>query len=58
MARVRGPIGSIMTEPSLGTVGCGSGLHGRVFIPKHFTQMYVAKYETNVKSQLGPAERV
>ncbi|CAI9181118.1 unnamed protein product [Rangifer tarandus platyrhynchus] len=37
-----GPMGNIMIDPILGTVGFGSGLHGWVFTLKQFAEMYVA----------------
>uniref|UniRef100_A0A8C5I0Y9 Elongation factor 2 n=1 Tax=Gouania willdenowi TaxID=441366 RepID=A0A8C5I0Y9_GOUWI len=39
-----GPMGSIMIDPVIGTVGFGSGLHGWAFTLKQFAEMYVAKF--------------
>uniref|UniRef100_A0A8C7QK22 Tr-type G domain-containing protein n=1 Tax=Oncorhynchus mykiss TaxID=8022 RepID=A0A8C7QK22_ONCMY len=39
-----GPMGSIMVDPMVGTVGFGSGLHGWAFTLKQFAEMYVAKF--------------
>jgi len=38
-----GPMGNIMVEPSKGTVGFGSGLHGWAFSLKQFSEIYAAK---------------
>ncbi|XP_060941077.1 elongation factor 2b [Limanda limanda] len=52
-----GPMGSIMIEPIIGTVGFGSGLHGWAFTLKQFAEMYVAKFASKGYAQMGPAER-
>uniref|UniRef100_A0A8C2CXI3 Eukaryotic translation elongation factor 2, like 2 n=1 Tax=Cyprinus carpio TaxID=7962 RepID=A0A8C2CXI3_CYPCA len=39
-----GPMGNIMVDPVVGTVGFGSGLHGWAFTLKQFAEMYVAKF--------------
>uniref|UniRef100_A0A672I3P3 Elongation factor 2-like n=1 Tax=Salarias fasciatus TaxID=181472 RepID=A0A672I3P3_SALFA len=39
-----GPMGNIMIDPVIGTVGFGSGLHGWAFTLKQFAEMYVAKF--------------
>uniref|UniRef100_A0A8C5I1V7 Elongation factor 2 n=1 Tax=Gouania willdenowi TaxID=441366 RepID=A0A8C5I1V7_GOUWI len=49
-----GPMGSIMIDPVIGTVGFGSGLHGWAFTLKQFAEMYVAKFTAKGFSQLGP----
>uniref|UniRef100_A0A8C2HIT7 Eukaryotic translation elongation factor 2, like 2 n=1 Tax=Cyprinus carpio TaxID=7962 RepID=A0A8C2HIT7_CYPCA len=36
-----GPMGNIMVDPVIGTVGFGSGLHGWAFTLKQFAEMYV-----------------
>uniref|UniRef100_A0A4W4HAY9 Tr-type G domain-containing protein n=1 Tax=Electrophorus electricus TaxID=8005 RepID=A0A4W4HAY9_ELEEL len=36
-----GPMGNIMIDPVVGTVGFGSGLHGWAFTLKQFAEMYV-----------------
>merc|ERR1719419_701213 len=51
-----GPMGNIMIDPVIGTVGFGSGLHGWAFTLKQFAEMYVAKF-TKGHAQLAPAER-
>merc|ERR550539_2309055 len=38
-----GPMGNIMVDPSIGTVGFGSGLHGWAFTLKQFAEIYAAK---------------
>uniref|UniRef100_A0A8D3CCD2 Eukaryotic translation elongation factor 2b n=1 Tax=Scophthalmus maximus TaxID=52904 RepID=A0A8D3CCD2_SCOMX len=40
-----GPMGNIMVDPIIGTVGFGSGLHGWAFTLKQFAEMYVAKFK-------------
>lgn len=40
-----GPMGDIMVEPTLGTVGFGSGLHGWAFTLKQFAEMYAFKFK-------------
>uniref|UniRef100_A0A672RFD8 Elongation factor 2-like n=1 Tax=Sinocyclocheilus grahami TaxID=75366 RepID=A0A672RFD8_SINGR len=40
-----GPMGNIMIDPVIGTVGFGSGLHGWAFTLKQFAEMYVAKFK-------------
>uniref|UniRef100_A0A8C5X5E0 Elongation factor 2 n=1 Tax=Malurus cyaneus samueli TaxID=2593467 RepID=A0A8C5X5E0_9PASS len=52
-----GPMGNIMIDPVLGTVGFGSGLHGWAFTLKQFAEMYVAKFAAKGDAQLSPAER-
>uniref|UniRef100_A0A8C7RZY0 Eukaryotic translation elongation factor 2b n=1 Tax=Oncorhynchus mykiss TaxID=8022 RepID=A0A8C7RZY0_ONCMY len=52
-----GPMGAIMIDPVIGTVGFGSGLHGWAFTLKQFAEMYVAKFSAGKDTQLGPAER-
>uniref|UniRef100_A0A8B9K750 Eukaryotic translation elongation factor 2 n=1 Tax=Astyanax mexicanus TaxID=7994 RepID=A0A8B9K750_ASTMX len=39
-----GPMGNIMIDPVVGTVGFGSGLHGWAFTLKQFAEMYVMKF--------------
>uniref|UniRef100_A0A672YVE3 Elongation factor 2-like n=1 Tax=Sphaeramia orbicularis TaxID=375764 RepID=A0A672YVE3_9TELE len=41
-----GPMGNIMVDPVIGTVGFGSGLHGWAFTLKQFAEMYAAKFGT------------
>ena len=52
-----GPMGNIMIDPVLGTVGFGSGLHSSAFTLKQFAEMYVAKFAAKGRGQLGTAER-
>ncbi|KAF7243949.1 Elongation factor 2 [Varanus komodoensis] len=53
-----GPMGNIMIDPVIGTVGFGSGLHGWAFTLKQFAEMYVAKFAAKgEKAQLSAAER-
>lgn len=40
-----GPMGNIMVNPGVGTVGFGSGLHGWAFTLKQFAEMYAAKFK-------------
>jgi elongation factor 2 len=39
-----GPMGQIMVDPSIGSVGFGSGLHGWAFTLKQFAEMYADKF--------------
>uniref|UniRef100_A0A6Q2X3E2 Tr-type G domain-containing protein n=1 Tax=Esox lucius TaxID=8010 RepID=A0A6Q2X3E2_ESOLU len=54
-----GPMGSIMVDPMVGTVGFGSGLHGWAFTLKQFAEMYVAKFTAKgeQKTEMNPEER-
>uniref|UniRef100_A0AAZ3QKV9 Tr-type G domain-containing protein n=1 Tax=Oncorhynchus tshawytscha TaxID=74940 RepID=A0AAZ3QKV9_ONCTS len=52
-----GPMGAIMIDPVIGTVGFGSGLHGWAFTLKQFAEMYVTKFSAGKDTQLGSAER-
>ncbi|XP_026543489.1 elongation factor 2-like [Notechis scutatus] len=53
-----GPMGNIMIDPVIGTVGFGSGLHGWAFTLKQFAEMYVAKFASRgEKAQLSAADR-
>eukprot|EP00795_Rhopilema_esculentum_P006390 gene6390-11829_t len=40
-----GPMGTISVDPSIGTVGFGSGLHGWAFTLKQFAVIYAAKFK-------------
>jgi len=40
-----GPMGNIMVDPSKGTVGFGSGLHGWAFSLKQFSEIYADKFK-------------
>lgn len=52
-----GPMGNIMIDPVIGTVGFGSGLHGWAFTLKQFAEMYVAKFASKGASKMSPADR-
>jgi len=39
-----GPMGNIMVDATVGTVGFGSGLHGWAFTLKQFAEMYATKF--------------
>lgn len=39
-----GPMGNIMVDPAIGSVGFGSGLHGWAFTLKQFAEMYADKF--------------
>uniref|UniRef100_A0AAR2L8S5 Elongation factor 2 n=1 Tax=Pygocentrus nattereri TaxID=42514 RepID=A0AAR2L8S5_PYGNA len=55
-----GPMGNIMVDPVVGTVGFGSGLHGWAFTLKQFAEMYVAKFAAKgekKKAEVSSAER-
>ena len=40
-----GPMGEIMVDPTKGTVGFGSGLHGWAFTLKQFAEIYSDKFK-------------
>jgi len=40
-----GPMGNIQVDPSKGTVGFGSGLHGWAFTLKQFAEIYASKFK-------------
>lgn len=40
-----GPMGEVRVDPSKGSVGFGSGLHGWAFTLKQFSEMYAAKFK-------------
>ncbi|XP_070541892.1 elongation factor 2b-like [Ptychodera flava] len=40
-----GPMGNIMVDPSSGTVGFGSGLHGWAFTLQQFAELYSSKFK-------------
>jgi len=54
-----GPMGNILVDPVVGTVGFGSGLHGWAFTLKQFAEMYVAKFTAkgDKKTEMPHAER-
>merc|ERR1712088_606908 len=43
-----GPMGIIRVDPTNGSVGFGSGLHGWAFTLKQFAEMYAAKFKVDV----------
>jgi len=51
-----GPMGNIMIDPIIGTVGFGSGLHGWAFTLKQFAEMYAAKFAAKGNAPMTPAE--
>ncbi|XP_023178172.2 elongation factor 2-like [Drosophila hydei] len=44
-----GPMGDISVDPSKGSVGFGSGLHGWAFTLKQFAEMYADKFKIDVE---------
>merc|ERR1739838_725865 len=48
-----GPMGNIMVDPSKGTVGFGSGLHGWAFSLKQFAEIYSAKMKIEPVKLMG-----
>ncbi|XP_074599087.1 eukaryotic translation elongation factor 2 [Brevipalpus obovatus] len=42
-----GPMGDIKVDPSRGSVGFGSGLHGWAFTLKQFAEIYAEKFKTD-----------
>lgn len=43
-----GPMGDVRVDPSKGSVGFGSGLHGWAFTLKQFSEMYAEKFKIDV----------
>ena len=43
-----GPMGDIRVDPTKGSVGFGSGLHGWAFSLKQFAEMYADKFKMDV----------
>nr|CAD7573554.1 unnamed protein product [Timema californicum] len=43
-----GPMGEVRVDPSKGSVGFGSGLHGWAFTLKQFAEMYAEKFKIDV----------
>lgn len=43
-----GPMGEVRVDPSKGSVGFGSGLHGWAFTLKQFAEMYASKFGIDV----------
>jgi len=48
-----GPMGNIDVNPSKGSVGFGSGLHGWAFTLKQFSEMYAEKFKIDVGKLMG-----
>jgi elongation factor 2 len=44
-----GPMGKIQVDPTIGTVGFGSGLHGWAFTLKQMSEMYASKFGIEVE---------
>ena len=44
-----GPMGKIQVDPTIGTVGFGSGLHGWAFTLKQMAEMYASKFGIEVE---------
>ncbi|KAI3385924.1 hypothetical protein SNEBB_005793 [Seison nebaliae] len=44
----KGPMGDVQVNPSMGTVGFGSGLHGWAFSIKEFATLYSSKFKISV----------
>lgn len=43
-----GPMGEVRVDPSKGSVGFGSGLHGWAFTLKQFAEMYAEKFKIDI----------
>nr|UQE85687.1 elongation factor 2 [Thamnaconus modestus] len=50
------PMGDIMVDPVIGTIGFGSGLHGWAFTLKQFAEMYAAKFAAKGNTQMTVEE--
>lgn len=48
-----GPMGDIKVDPSKGSVGFGSGLHGWAFSLKQFAEMYADKFKIDVEKLMN-----
>lgn len=48
-----GPMGDIKVNPSKGSVGFGSGLHGWAFTLKQFAEIYSAKFNIDPEKLMG-----
>jgi len=48
-----GPMGDIKVDPSKGSVGFGSGLHGWAFSLKQFSEMYAEKFKIDVEKLMS-----
>ncbi|KAG1683494.1 Elongation factor 2 [Nymphon striatum] len=47
-----GPMGDISVDPSIGSVGFGSGLHGWAFTLKQFAEMYANRFKIDVDKMM------
>jgi elongation factor 2 len=47
-----GPMGEVRVDPSKGSVGFGSGLHGWAFTLKQFSEMYADKFKVDVHKMM------
>ena len=47
-----GPMGAVRVDPSDGSVGFGSGLHGWAFTVKQFAEMYANKFGVKVEKMM------
>jgi len=47
-----GPMGVVRVDPSSGSVGFGSGLHGWAFTLKQFSEMYASKFGVDVDKMM------
>jgi elongation factor 2 len=48
-----GPMGKVTVDPSNGSVGFGSGLHGWAFTLKQFSEMYASKFGVDVDKMMN-----
>lgn len=48
-----GPMGEVRVDPSKGSVGFGSGLHGWAFTLKQFSEMYADKFKIDVNKLMS-----
>jgi len=48
-----GPMGDIKVDPSKGSVGFGSGLHGWAFTLKQFSEIYAEKFKIDVEKLMN-----
>ncbi|RWS29710.1 elongation factor 2-like protein [Leptotrombidium deliense] len=48
-----GPMGDIKVDPSKGSVGFGSGLHGWAFTLKQFAELYADKFKVDVDKMMN-----
>jgi elongation factor 2 len=47
-----GPMGTVRVDPSSGSVGFGSGLHGWAFTLKQFSEMYASKFGVDIDKMM------